>query len=115
MKSIKNIEKEIVKRLLSLNPYKIILFGSYARKNTSKFSDIDLYVVTNDDFLPQSFDEKMKIKIKYVSAIYDIMKEFPIDIIVHTKKMYENFLKSENPFAKEIFEHGKVLYESKYI
>ncbi|MGC8771605.1 MAG: nucleotidyltransferase domain-containing protein [Brevinematia bacterium] len=113
MKQIKNIEKEIIKRLSQLNPYKIILFGSYARNKATEFSDIDLYIITNDDFLPQNFDEKMKIKIKYVNSIYDIMKEHPIDMIVHTKKMYEEFLKSENPFAKEILENGKVLYESK--
>ncbi|MCD6273991.1 MAG: nucleotidyltransferase domain-containing protein [Deltaproteobacteria bacterium] len=50
---INKIKKEILKRLLPIHPEKIILFGSYAYGNPDEHSDIDLYIVTNDDFMPE--------------------------------------------------------------
>jgi len=40
---IEQLKTEIVTRLKPLNPYKIILFGSYAYGNPTEDSDIDLY------------------------------------------------------------------------
>lgn len=48
----------IIERLRLLSVYKVILFGSYACGMPGKDSDIDLLVVTNDDFMPQSYKEK---------------------------------------------------------
>ncbi len=48
------LKQEIVNRLRSLNPYKIILFGSYAWGEPDEDSDIELYVVTKDEFTPQN-------------------------------------------------------------
>ena len=35
-----------------------MLFGSYAYGVSNEDSDVDLLVVTNDDFIPQNFAEK---------------------------------------------------------
>jgi hypothetical protein len=35
----------------------------------------------------------------------------PIDLIVHTLKMHEEFLRQGSMFAREITERGEVLYE----
>jgi len=48
------------------------LFGSYAYGTPNEDSDIDLYVVTKDEFMPQSFREKMNIKLKVANAIDSI-------------------------------------------
>lgn len=45
MVDIKKIQSEIVERLKSLQPEKIILFGSYAMGNATEDSDIDLFIV----------------------------------------------------------------------
>lgn len=37
---------------------RVILFGGYAYGNPTEDSDIDLYVVTKDDFVPASSREK---------------------------------------------------------
>ena len=59
---MKNVhKKEIVKRLESLALDKVILFGSLARGDFNKDSDIDLYVVTKDNFTPSNWAEKNKI------------------------------------------------------
>ncbi len=49
----KTIEHEIIERLKPIHPEKVILFGSYAYGEPNKDSDIDLLVVTQDDFIPQ--------------------------------------------------------------
>jgi predicted nucleotidyltransferase len=110
MINIEDLKVEIVKRLEPLNIDKIILFGSYAHGTPSQDSDIDLYVVTNDNFTPQSFKESMNIKLKISRAIKDLQKTIPIDIITHTKKMHKKFVALNSSFSKEILENGVKLY-----
>ena len=107
---IEEITQKIVEKLQPLNPYQIILFGSYAYGKANKDSDLDLYIVTNDDFIPQSFEESFKIKRKYLEALDEITNQFAADIIIHTKKMNEKFLKLNSSFAKTIYQKGKILY-----
>lgn len=52
------IKDEIIAGLKPIAPRKVILFGSHARGTSTDESDIDLYVVTNDDFMPQNWREK---------------------------------------------------------
>ena len=89
MLDIEEIKSEIIKRLKPLNPNKIILFGSYAYGTPHKDSDIDLYIVSSDDFIPQSWREKSQIYLQYSKKLRTLQKEIPIDIIVHTQKMYQ--------------------------
>ena len=63
MINIEHIKTEIVKRLKPLNIAQIILFGSYASGTPNEQSDIDLYVVTKDDFIPKNFMTKQKISL----------------------------------------------------
>ena len=109
-KSFEELKAKIVERLKPLNPQKIILFGSYAYGTPHKDSDIDLYVVTNDDFIPQSWREKMDIKLKFSKALRDIKEYYDIDLITHTKKMYEKFLDFDSMFSQEILKRGQVIY-----
>jgi hypothetical protein len=37
--------------------------------------------------------------------------KYPIDLIVHTKRMHEKFVKLNGSFAKKVLEKGVVLYE----
>ena len=97
--------------LLHLNVSKVILFGSYARGTHTAESDVDLLVVTNDDFVPASFAEKMEIKMKIANALHSIRKHTDIDLIVYTKPMYEKFIELNSSFKKEIFSTGTVIYE----
>ncbi|MDO8454318.1 MAG: nucleotidyltransferase domain-containing protein, partial [Sulfurimonas sp.] len=55
MIDIEVLKHEIVEKLKPLDLDKIILFGSYAYGTPNEDSDIDLYVVTKDEFIPQSF------------------------------------------------------------
>jgi len=113
MIDIEKLKFEIVERLKPLNPDKIILFGSYAYGTPNEDSDIDLYVVTNDDFIPKTWKEKMDIKLKFSKTLRDLKQYYDIDLITHTKKMHEKFLKLDSMFSKEILTKGQILYEKK--
>ena len=101
-----------VSKLLQQNygANKVYLYGSLAWGNFNMHSDIDLYVVTNDEYIPQSFDEKMNLKLTVSRAIKDLQKTIPIDVITHTKKMHEKFITINSSFSREIFQNGVKLY-----
>lgn len=101
----------IVENLISTEPEKIILFGSYAYGNPNDSSDLDILVVTGDDFIPSSFSEKSKIYLRIASSISEFRKKIPIDLIVHTKEMHRKFIELNSMFARELLTNGKVLYE----
>ncbi len=94
-----------------LNINKIILFGSYAKGIQGPDSDIDLLIVTNDDFVPGSFAENMELKLTISNAITHLRQQYDIDLIVHTKPMFEEFIKLNSSFKKEILDSGTVIYE----
>jgi predicted nucleotidyltransferase len=106
--------QQLKENLKKINPYKVILFGSYAYGTPHIDSDIDLLVVTNDKFTPQTFKEKTNLYITVSEHILSISKQVPVDLIVYTLPMYEQFLKTGSSFSKEISSKGIVLYESKH-
>jgi len=101
----------LLEKLKATGPEKIILFGSYANGEPGVDSDLDILVVTGDDFIPSSFSEKSKIYLKVSQSISEIKKEFPVDLIVHTKAMHQQFIETNSLFARELLSNGKVLYE----
>jgi len=103
---------EIIENLKGINPFKIILFGSYADGTPTEDSDIDLIVVTNDDIHPKNYSEKIKIYLVVSQKLSDLMDKVPIDLIVYTRPMYNRFIELNSMFAKEIIEKGKTLYEN---
>jgi uncharacterized protein len=106
-----SLKHEILKRLLPLQPEKIILFGSYAYGEPHRDSDLDLLVVTHDDFLPQNYKEKSDIALQVSHVLTELEKKIPIDLIVHTKKMYERFVELNSMFCRKIHRDGVILYE----
>lgn len=97
---------QIIQRLEPLGINKAILFGSYAYGTPTQDSDIDLYVVTNDDFIPQNWKEKNQLHLKVSRAIRDLRKDIAIDLIVHSKKMYEEFKSNNSSFFKNDISKG---------
>ena len=110
MVEIDQIKAEIINRLEPLNVEQIVLFGSYAKGTPHTDSDLDLYVVTKDDYVPKNFDEKMGLKLKIAGALKDLQGIVPIDIITHTKKMHQKFIEMNSSFSKEILENGIRIY-----
>lgn len=85
---------------------KVILFGSVARGEDDSDSDIDLYVVTKDESMPATWSDKNHIYLSVSRQLRDLRKQYPIDLIVHTKAMYQKFIQQQSFMANEILTTG---------
>ena len=103
---LENLKKEIVESLKLLKLEKVILFGSYAYGNPTENSDIDLYVVTKDDFMPKSYEENMNIHLEVARSMQTFLQKYPTDLLTHTKQMHQKFLELKSSFAQEIMTKG---------
>lgn len=92
--------EEVVK---SLNPYLVILFGSFATGDINEGSDIDTLVVA--DF-KESFLDRIK-------KLVDLNKfRIPVEPVGYTLKEFKEMKKRKNAFIMEVVEKGKVMYGS---
>jgi uncharacterized protein len=111
MEKLDTYLEQITENLITLAPYRIILFGSATDNATNDPADIDLLVVLDSDTVSQTYEEKMKNKLLVRRCIYQLSKEVRIDLLVYTKAEYAIVKSSENSFFKDIDLKGKVLYE----
>jgi predicted nucleotidyltransferase len=105
-----NLKKDLINNILKINPEKIIIFGSFSNETENMESDLDLYVVTKDLFVPENWHEKNDLYLKVSRTLRKIRTNIPIDLIVHTKSMYEEALKNKGSFVNHVLETGKVIY-----
>ena len=103
------LQKEIIENLLPLNPKRVILFGSYAYGSPNSDSDIDLYIVTKENFIPANFEENLQIKKKVYLALSKFRKNYASDILVHTIPVHQKFIELGSSFSKEIMQKGIIL------
>lgn len=100
------IKDQIISNLKSIDPEKIILFGSYAYGNPTEESDIDLYIVTKNSTIPASFSDKIKLRVQISDLLNPIRDRFPLDIIVHTLPMYRRFMELGSSLSQTIQNRG---------
>ncbi|MCI0493548.1 nucleotidyltransferase domain-containing protein [candidate division KSB1 bacterium] len=95
--SVKNTIEKFIRNLQENGiPIKrAVLFGSYARGNYSKWSDIDLAIVS-DVFVGNRMDDKDKIRLIKLSISSDL------EVLPYRP---EDFT-ADDPFVKEILETG---------
>ena len=107
----KNVNKEIqefikqVKELLGIRLKKIILYGSYARGDYNKQSDVDIMILTD-----LSFEEIEEYRDKISDIAYDIelSKGIILSPVIKNIEKYNsriNFV----PFYKNVEKEGVVL------
>jgi len=100
------VATEIKNALTPLRPEAVILFGSHAWGQPTEGSDIDLYVVTRDDFLPATWRQKRDVVRAVSNRILDLRTQYAIDLLVHTKPMHRKFIETDSSFARQIMEEG---------
>ena len=103
--------QHITEDLQAVNPYLVILFGSYAYGTPKKDSDLDIFVVLNENSKPTTFKEKQALYLKVSPYTRSVTSQIPVDLMVFTKPMYEEFKASKSNFSKEILNKGIILYE----
>ncbi len=102
---------KILRSLKKIGPRLVMVFGSYSKGEINENSDLDLLIVLDKDEVPKSYDEKIEMKLEIRRILRDINRRIAIDLLVYTLPEYEEFMKSDSSFSKEIIETGKVLCE----
>ena len=103
------VKNEIIEFLRPIDPEKVILFGSYAYGIPDSDSDIDLYIVTKENIIPETFEENLQIKKRVYQALDKFRKKYASDIIVHTMPVHRKFIELGSSFSKEIMQKGIIL------
>jgi predicted nucleotidyltransferase len=100
-----DVIKHVVDKIVTtVQPSKIILFGSQARGDASPDSDIDLLVIT------KSGENREQIRLEIERVLRGRL--FNMDLIVRSPEDIEWNIESENPFyIDEILNNGRVLHE----
>jgi predicted nucleotidyltransferase len=95
---------EIVRRIVTtLQPEKIILFGSYAYGTPSGDSDVDLLVILDTPTRPAE---------RYLCVSRLLRpRPFPLDIVVRTPAEITRALEKGDAFINQLVTQGRVLYE----
>ena len=96
------LKETITEKLKTLNPEKIILFGSYAYGNPTDDSDLDICVI----------ESTVSNKIKEKSKIDRLLSDLDVgkDILVPSLDEYEFYKNECGSVYREIEEKGIVLW-----
>jgi len=98
------IIQEVTSRLVdTYQPLEIYLFGSYAWGQPDQDSDLDLVVIVEN-----SNEKSYKRPIPGYDALLNM--RIPNDIIVYTKKEWDELASNVTTLAYKIKNHGKRLY-----
>ena len=98
--------QELVERIKQFDPDKIILFGSYAYGTPNEHSDVDLFVVKENE--PSLRDLRISIRSKLFDIYYK--KNFNLDLFVDNNE-HINYRKSIGDlFYNDLTSKGKILY-----
>ena len=97
--------------LIDENPHilGVILFGSIAKNSFSRFSDIDLAVITNSKFIDCL--DYLNRKRKEVNSYQDILIERGLSLFISPLILSLKDLEILNPIYFEIAEYGIVLFQ----
>lgn len=98
-KHIQSVAEQIAQKF---NPLKIVLFGSYARGDQHRHSDVDLLVILEDGH--NGGDPEVEVALS-------ISHQFPMDILMRSPQQVAERLRMGDSFYREIVEKGVVLYE----
>jgi predicted nucleotidyltransferase len=110
-KEINDYLNKVVERLKAVDPYKIVLFGSYAKGNAKPDSDIDLMVILDDEYFSKNGREKLKRDCKIIRLVSDIHYEYGMDFKVYSKSELQELKNRDNFFIDEIERTGETIYE----
>lgn len=106
---------EVLNNLIFLlkpsDPYKIVLFGSYAKGEQNKNSDIDIMVILDNNHVSKTHKERLNKKVFIRNLVLDINRKIPLDILVYSKEELNLLKKHGNYFIDEIEKTGKIIYE----
>jgi predicted nucleotidyltransferase len=108
---ISGVLNDLINSLKVSDPYKIILFGSYATGKETENSDIDLMVILDNNDISKTYKERQTKKLYIRKLVREINYRNALDILVYSKEELKNIKEYGNYFIDEIERTGKVIYE----
>ncbi|MBI4789350.1 MAG: HEPN domain-containing protein [Chloroflexi bacterium] len=94
--------RKIIAALKRYDPERVILFGSTARGDADRYSDIDIVVIKDT---PKRFLDRL-------GDVYDLIQpDFALDALVYTPKEFTEMRARRNPFVEQVLRDGQVVYE----
>ncbi|MCD7855352.1 MAG: nucleotidyltransferase domain-containing protein [Clostridiales bacterium] len=103
---IKEIEDIKTCFVNTLKPVKVYLFGSFANQTNTEESDLDFYIVVNNE--TNDIAEETARAYKSIRNI----KKHPVDIIVGSENRFES-RKNISSIENEVYKKGILLYEAR--
>jgi predicted nucleotidyltransferase len=98
-----DVLKELTRRIVAARPDAcVVLFGSQARGDHSKHSDVDLIVVTDTDKDPFIVAGELHAALGY--------HEFDVDLVVMTPARFRTRRGRFDPFIHDVLAQGRVLH-----
>jgi uncharacterized protein len=94
--------EEAVRALRAYDPEKIILFGSYARGDVDRYSDIDLAIIKRTN---KRFVERLVEAASYLNL------PLSVDIFVYTPEEFQAMIEEGNSFIERVQKEGRIVYE----
>ena len=97
--------------LIDENPHTlgVILYGSITKNSFSKFSDIDLVIITDSKFI--EYQEYLNLKRKEVNSYQDILIKRGLSLFISPLILTPADLEVLNPLYFEIADYGIVLFQ----
>ena len=95
------IDRYVREVVRELNPRCVILFGSFARRDISEGSDVDIVVVADfrEDFLER------------IGTLLKLNRfDLPLEPVGYTPEEFKRMREEGNRFIEEVLESGRVLY-----
>ena len=108
---INTVLDRLIYSLKPSDPYRIVLFGSYANGNPNENSDIDIMVILDNNHISRTYEERLKKKILVRKLVLEINRKIPLDILVYSKEELKKIKEHGNYFIDEIEKTGKIIYE----
>lgn len=109
MKNIDKMKENIVNNIemvLKQDMYRVILFGSYARKEQDEDSDIDIMIISSSD---KESVRKYKSQIHKIASKLSLENDVEISMLIRDRKTYEESI-TVYPFYQNIEREGIRLY-----
>lgn len=99
-----SLREEVVRRLVDeFHPEAIYLFGSHAWGKPTADSDLDLLVIVS-----QSRQKPIQRAIRAQRSLRGV--KVPVDVLVKTRKEFENYSSVKASLEAQISREGKLLY-----
>ena len=109
--NIEYILNQLVDKLKAADPYKIILFGSYAKGTAAPGSDIDLIVIIDNYIISKTYAEDVKRYVAIRKLLLDINSQYAMDLKVYSRAEFQRKKEKGSFFIKEIEKTGITIYE----